>query len=193
MALFVSPRAKLSKTLSKAARGTHPSMDLGTTSNIAAMTYPCSVPTTFLTATTSSMSSADTVDLDRRGNTDWAFVCYKVGGQTPDRFATTFCQNQYRYLCDDQGRLQKTTFGEFCENICGCVNLASGRFRWGALCKASIMGPVCATVSDSVDTVDAIDTVDLDGRDTTNWAMASSTAVQEAAVARRQANSSALE
>jgi hypothetical protein len=55
------------------------------------------------------------------------------------------------------------------------------------------MGPVCATVSDSVDTVDAIDTVDLDGRDTTNWAMASSTAVQEAAVARRQANSSALE
>jgi hypothetical protein len=46
---------------------------------------PVKVPTTFLTVSSASKRSGETVGLDGRDDTSWALACYKKGRQIPDK------------------------------------------------------------------------------------------------------------
>lgn len=107
-----------------------------------------SVPTIFSTATIPSRTALGT-----RGNTDWAFICYKNGGQTPDKYATDLYQQQYRYRCEDTGRLQASQISHYCDHVCRCINLADGKTRWGVMCRTGILGTVCDDVANPISDV----------------------------------------
>ena len=46
---------------------------------------PGKAPTTFLTVSSASKRSGETVELDIRDDTSWALACYKAGRQIPDK------------------------------------------------------------------------------------------------------------